>query len=75
MPILKNFWVTLFATNDEMFTLSFESAELEEFSRVHSQELLFPAASPTRHVLLVKLLSQDDINLIAKVLDKHRTDL
>ncbi len=71
---MKKAWVAQFTDGSELVSLSIESDGLEPENIINVSETMFPAVNPSRHVIVLGLLSQDDINKLAQCLDKHRTD-
>ena len=63
MKTLKKAWLT--EQGNEIYSLTLESASLEQHQMLSTASMVFPAAEPTRHTTSIGLLGIDDLIMIA----------
>lgn len=75
MKKLQSCWVTQFTSNT--FTLTFKSFNADTDNRIYIKENTFPEnpteINPLKHTISINMLTQDDIDMLANLLDKWRT--
>jgi coenzyme F420-reducing hydrogenase alpha subunit len=79
MSYLKKAWLTDQSSRGaSLYALSLESEQPEDHNKLKIREMMHPAnptpEHPLHHVIITSFLDQDDINKLAKELDKYRTD-
>lgn len=79
MNTIKQCWCTQHEETGQV-ALSLESARVEEgYQRINFHESLTPThptkEHPLRHVVVLSLFTEEDINVLGQLLDKYRTDL
>ena len=71
---MKKAWIQQFTDGSDLVSLSIESDGIKPEEIVSVSQSTFPSDNPNRHVIVLGLFNNDDINKLAQCLDLHRTD-